>query len=753
MGHATTRDPQASQPPSRQLVGWLWGLGGALCALAGLLAWQTWTALLPFPASLAPDDAHLRRAQVLDRSGIPLSVTFQNAWNVHDAVPLHDLPLFLQQAFIAAEDKRFYAHRGVDWPARVQALVQNLRAWRTVRGASTITEQVVRMLHPRPRTVWSRWLEGFEAMRLEARFPKAAILEFYLNQVPYGRQRRGVVQAARTYFDRDVHTLSQQEMLALAVLVRAPSRLDLVRSTARIRRPLTQLATRLYAAQVLTASAYQQILPQELTLASPTLSVQAGHFLRYVRRLDLPTALFQHGQLRTTLDTSLQQRAQALLEGRLRDLHALGVTDGALLVVDHHTSAVLAWVSAGGSQIDAVTTPRQPGSTLKPLLYALALEHGWTAATLVEDSPLEQPIGVGLHTYRNYSGQHYGPLRLREALGNSLNVPAVRTINFVGVEAFLECLHRLGFHSLTQSADYYGNGLALGNGEVTLFELVQAYATLARQGVFEPLRVVPDDAAAAAPGRRVYSPEVSSLIANILADPEARRREFHRANLLRFPVETAVKTGTSSDYRDAWAVGFSQHYTAGVWMGNLQQHPMHDVTGSIGPALVLRALFAELHRDMDTQPLARSPRLVPATICRLSGQRAGPHCPTTREWFVPGTEPEHVCPLHQPAAPALPPVAPSPAPLRLVRPTPGLQLAMDPRIPDALEVFPLALPKTVPAVRIDWLVDGQVVGSTARHTRQFLWPLVRGTHTAQARVWQEGQAEPVTTPAVEFVVK
>src|SRR5207237_293023 len=206
-------------------------------------------------------------------------------------------------------------------------------------------------------------------------------------------------------------------------------------------------------------------------------------------------------------------------------------------------SDVLAWVSAGGSQIDTVTTPRQPGSTLKPLLYALALEHGWSAATLVEDSPLEQPIGVGLHTYRNYSGQHYGPLRVREALGNSQEVSA------------------------------------------------------------------------AAPGRRVYSAAVSALIADILADPEARRLEFRRANLLRFPVETAVKTGTSSDYRDAWAVGFSHHYTAGVWMGNLQQRPMQDVTGSLGPALVLRALFAELHRDIDTQPLTRSSQLTPVTIC------------------------------------------------------------------------------------------------------------------------------------------
>jgi penicillin-binding protein 1C len=490
-----------------------------LLVLVGLLVWQTWAALRPFPASLLPDDSAIRRSQVVDRRGIPLSITFQNPWNVHDYVPLYELPPFLQQAFIAAEDQHFYAHRGVDWPARLHALGQNLYARRVVRGASTITEQVVRMLHPRPRTVWSRWVEGFEARRLEAHFPKATILEFYLNQIPYARQRRGVAQAARTYFDRDVHTLSRHEMLALAVMVRAPSRLDLLRSSTRIRRPLTQLAARLYVANLLTAAEYQQVMTQELPLAKPTLPVQASHFLRYVRSLDPPTALFKQGQVRTTLDASLQQRAQALLDGRLRDLQTLGVTDGALLVVDHHTSDVLAWVSAGGSQIDTVTTPRQPGSTLKPLLYALALEHGWTAATLVEDSPLEQPIGVGLHAYRNYSGQHYGPLRVREALGNSLNVPAVRTIDFVGVEAFLERLHRLGFQSLSQSADYYGNGLALGNGEVTLFELVQAYAALARQGVFEPLHVVPQEVSSPAPGRRVYSPEVSTLIANILADP------------------------------------------------------------------------------------------------------------------------------------------------------------------------------------------------------------------------------------------
>jgi penicillin-binding protein 1C len=437
----------------------------------------------------------------------------------------------------------------------------------------------------------------------------------------------------------------------------------------------------------------------------------------------------------------------------LRDLSPLGVTDGALLVVDHHTNDILAWVSAGGSQIDAVTTPRQPGSTLKPLLYALALERGWTAATLVDDSPLEQPVGVGLHTYRNYSGQHYGLLRVREALGNSLNVPAVRTIDFVGVGTFLAHLRRLGFRSLSQAAEVYGNGLALGNGEVTLFELVQAYAVLARQGMFTPLRVTAQEPTGGT-GVQVYSVEVSALMADILADPEARRLEFRRANVLHFPMETAVKTGTSSDYRDAWAVGFSHHYTAGVWMGNLQQRPMQDVTGSVGPALVLRALFAELHRDRDTQPLVRSPRLTPVTICRITGQRAGSHCPSMREWFVPGTLPQHVCPLHPPEALVTPAAQPLASPLRLLRPTPGLQLAMDPRIPDALEAFSMALPSHIPVRRVEWLVDGRLAGTTARQTHHFLWPLSRGAHTAQARVWHDdAQLEPIETPPVEFVVK
>jgi len=366
-------------------------------------------------------------------------------------------------------------------------------------------------------------------------------------------------------------------------------------------------------------------------------------------------------------------------------------------------------------------------------------------------------VGFGLHTFHNYSRHHYGPLRLREALGNSLNIPAVRTVDFVGRRTFLERLHGLGFASLVEPADYYGDGLALGNGEVTLLELVGAYATLARGGVYTPVAMVFDDTSPPAPSRRIFSEEVSTLIASILSDPEARRLEFGDGYLLRFPVQTAVKTGTSSHHRDAWAIGFSHRHTVGVWMGNLDREPTQEVTGSIGPALVLRAVFSELNRHGESEPLPLSRRLQAVTICRATGKRAAPECPSLVEWFEARTIPAATCPVHggarqgeRTAPDSL--EAPGGA-LRLTRPTSGLQLAMDPRIPDDLEVFPFMLPETTRPIRTEWLVDGRVAGRTGKGEQRFLWPLSRGEHTALARVWLPGSREAVETRPVTFRVK
>ncbi len=732
-------------------------------AAAGLIAWKTFRDLRPLPLSLSLDGSTVRKVRILDRKGIPLSTTYSNNWNLYDFAPLREIPPLLQQAFIESEDKRFYTHRGVDWPARFHALAQNARSFRAVRGASTITEQVTRMLHPRARTLWSRWLEGIEASRLEKRFSKQDILEFYLNQVPYARQRRGVVQAARLYFERDPDTLDVREMLALAVLVRSPSNLDLRGGKRSIESGLDRLAAKMKEHGSLTEAQYDSAVKGNLVLHESRPTVEAGHFVQHVSR-SIQGGPGVGPALTTTLEASLQASAQRILDSRLKDLHSAEIRNGAVLVVDHRSDEVLAWVNGGGltpSQsggwIDAVTTPRQPGSTLKPFLYALALEMGWNAATLIEDSPLAEAVGSGLHNFHNYSRSYYGPLRLRVALGNSLNIPAVRTIQFTGTERFLERLRLLGIRSLSESSDFYGQGLALGDGEITLFELVQAYATLARQGEFRPLRTVLEPGGPAEGAHRVFSRETASIITDVLSDPEARRLEFGDGNILRFPVQTAVKTGTSSDHRDSWIVGFSHRYTVGVWMGNLDRHPTNGITGLAGPALVLRAVFAELNRYEEPQALEMSPDLVTVSICAESGLRAGPHCPAVQEWFERDRLSAGYCGLHEDKRredlSKTYVQAGKSSGLRLLQPTPGLRLAMDPRIPDALEAFALTVPKRLRTKRIEWIIDGEVAGVTGSNVYRFLWPLSKGSHLARARIRQEDAEEAEETPEVRFYVE
>jgi penicillin-binding protein 1C len=716
----------------RRLV--LGALAGVSCAVVALGIATLWS-LHDFPDDLGMVFGDARKSQVLARDGQALSYTRENLWNTTDLLPLAAMPDLLQRAFIVAEDQHFYEHRGIDWAARFAALWQNARAGAVIRGASSITEQTVRILHPRPRNLWSRWLESFEAARLESRFSKAQILTFYLNQVPYADRRRGVAQAARLYFDRGLDTLSPAEQLALAVLVRSPNGMDLRRNEPRARHAIEQLADRLLQRGDLTPTQRRQVHDDALTLDPAESALNASHFVGYAMasaadRSKLPV------QIRTTLDPNTQQTAQKILDSALARLAKRRVRDGAVLVIDHERNEIQAWVVGPSQDVgyDAVLTPRQPGSTMKPLLYALALEKGWTAATLIDDAELSESMGSGQHTFHNYSHTHYGPLRLREALGNSLNIPAVKTLKFVGESQFLERLHAMGITSLAQHPDFYGDGLALGNGEVSLYEMAQAYTVLARQGGYRPLTILSNDAQPRAEVR-IFSPEVATLIGNILADPDARMLEFGRG--LQFPVETAVKTGTSTDYRDAWAIAFDYRHTIAVWMGNLDGSAMNGVTGAIGPAMVLRSLFSELNRGQDTRDLPLSTRLVRARICRHDGRLADPACASTSEWFVSGT-------LPQPAHDAVHAVD-----YRLLQPTVGLSVARDPRIPSELEALPMQIAAVPGLKRVDWIVDGKQVSSTA--AEQFAWPLISGKHEVYSRIW-DSAPKPHETDLVRFQV-
>ena len=687
----------------------------------------------------------VERAQITDRYGSALSVTYTNHWNVHDRHDIYDMPEFLKTAFVYAEDKRFYEHSGQDWIARISALFQNLVAMKSVRGASTISEQVVRMIHPRPRTLWSRWIEGWEAERLENRHSKTTILEFYLNQVPFAENRRGVAQAARYYFNRDVVTLSRHEILALAALVRAPSRLDPWHgNVSLLEQAIQRLASRLEDAGELPDHTIDLSQPLKLQRSPPL--IKASHFVRWVRL----QSDHEEPYTATSIDGRLQNRVGALLETRLSRLGHLNVNNAAALVADHQSGQIVVWAVAAGDEqtdgyfIDAVRAPRQPGSALKPFLYALALERGWTAATEIDDSPITTMIGHGLHSYTNYSRTFYGLVTLRQALGNSLNIPAVRTVHFTGVGRYMDTLHQLGLGSLDREQEFYGHGLALGNGEVTLLEMVHAYGTLANRGVHqdfvwrlnEPKR---------SEARRVYSPEVASLIGNILSDPRARRPEFD-GGLLDFANETAVKTGTSSDYRDSWAFGFNDRYVAGVWMGNLDQKPMQNVTGSVGPALVLRATFDLLNRGREIQPLWLSPKLELDQVCRREISTTvddSKTCTQYEEYFVAGTIDTDEVELRRTLANTYK------APIKLAQPTDGLHMAMDPRIPAEKQAFEFVLEGVQDTDQVEWRFgNGDVVNSSGE---RYLWPLQPGQHSLTAIVSRNGQVVATTARATFHV--
>ncbi len=691
-------------------------------AAIALLAMLTLHDMSPLPGKLSEIVRESERAAITDRNGVPLGISYQNRWNGFDYVPLHAIPDFLVQAIVTSEDRTFYSHHGVDFPALAAAAWQDVKSRARVRGGSTISEQVVRILHPRPRTLWSKWIELWEALLLESRASKGEILEFYCNELPYAANRRGFVQAASHYFDRDLSTLTRKEMLALVVLARAPSGYDLYRDPVKVEPAIARLA-----AQVAPAEA-EQIAAAPLKLESNDWSDDAPHFVSWLRQR---LARDGTGVVRTTLDMHLQREARDILAERLRSLAKLSVRNAAAIIVDHRSGEVLAWVVVGGDNphhadddIDSVVAPRQPGSALKPFLYATALDQGWSPATMLDDSPMAETIGSGLHEFKNYSHSFYGRITLREALGNSLNIPALRTIGFVGVAPYLERLHQLGFASLSRDASIYKEGLALGNGEVTLYEMAQGYAALAEKGVFRPLRTVLDESPPMR-GTPVYSPEAASLIGNILSDPWARHLEFGYSSVLNLPIQTAVKTGTSTDYRDAWTMGFDSRYVVGIWMGNLDRTPMDGVTGAVGPALALRSIFAELHRDDRTEPLYLSPHLVRKEVCVPNQVETG--CAQRSEYFLPGTE-------------TAPTEAFAPPPIELSRPTQGLQMAYDPRIPAELQSFDFRVDglagKCHPCA-VEWHLNGETVATT--ESGDYRWPLRRGKYDLRAEVRQSGE--------------
>ncbi len=622
---------------------------------------------------------------------------------------LADVSPALQRALVLSEDRRFYEHSGVDWAAVSAAAWANLWHERT-RGASTLTMQLAGLLDgdwrqgPGGRTVTQKMGQAVAAQLLERRWRKDQILEAYLNLVPFRGELVGIDALARTLFGKAAHGLDERESAVAAALVRAPNaRPALVaRRACGVLRDMQQGQADCEALDLFTTAALQR-------RAYDASAGIAPHFARQWLRGG-------HGAgQRSSLSAPLQRMAQQTLQCHLRELAGRNVQDAALVVLDNASGEVLAWVGSSGplsqaAEVDGVLALRQPGSTLKPFLYAQAIaEKRLTAASLLHDSPAQIATAGGLYIPQNYDRQFKGWVSVRQALGSSLNVPAVRSLVMVSPDAFFAQLRRLGL-ALRESGGYYGYSLALGSGEVRLLELTNAYRALANGGRVSPVAYAPGARAAFT---QALDAGAAFIVGDILADANARVPTFGSDSVLNTRFWSAVKTGTSKDMRDNWAMGWSARYTVGVWVGNAGGSPMHDVSGSSGAAPIWADVMAWLHRAAPSRA-PRPPAGVLRQPVRFDGGADRLESPR-EEWFVRGTQ-QAVFAIDIEAPDAYIASASGKkhmnfgTPARIIAPAPGSIIALDPDIPPAHQRLQL---QAQGGTALRWRIDGRPVGQGA----------------------------------------
>ncbi len=622
---------------------------GALVALVAmpvcvLLSW----AFVPKPALYGDIPFS---TLVTDREGRPLKLVPADDGRYRLFAELDDIAPVAQEATLLYEDRGFYRHPGVDPLALARA------AWTTyvrrtrVVGGSTITMQLARLRFDMDtRSVFGKLVQSARALQLERHYGKAEILEAYLNLAPYGGSIEGIGTASRIYFDKPASALSLGEALALAVIPQNPT--DRFPARAGGRAELLAARERLLAAWVSgTSDADSGMIARarlEPAFRSPArLPSHAPHFVRDHVRYD------QRSLVRTTLDLDLQGLVEARIAEHVERRRRDGIENAAAMLVDTRQMEVLALVGSAGffdagiaGQVNGVRAPRSPGSTLKPLLFALALDAGLIhPMTLLEDAPRR----YAAYTPENFDRGFLGPVFARDALVYSRNVPAVGLLADFGVDRFRDWLQGAGVTDLRPAADY-GLALALGGSEITMEELTRLYATLAGGGIWRDFAVVPDSAPS--PSQRLLSEEASFLVLDMLRDvarPDAPARGFDERPTV------AWKTGTSVGFRDAWSVGLIGHYVLAVWVGNFDGSPNPALVGREAAAPLFFAIADSLPESrpwwavQDESPEAPGAlNLRQVDVCATTGDLPGPHCPrTTQSWFIPGVSPIRVSTVYR----------------------------------------------------------------------------------------------------------
>ncbi len=686
-------------------------VAAAAVALAGVAAVAVWrgSAGPELPSPTAVREAWRPSvARLLDRNGEVLQVRRVDLRGQRlDWVSLDQVPRTVVTALIAAEDRRFPEHGGVDWTALARAALGQASG-APAGGASTLSMQLVGMLAaeggppPGGRSPWQKLGQMRAALALERRWTKDEILEAYLNLVGVRGELQGIGAATRVLFGKSPEGIDEAEAALLVALLPAPG----APAGAVARRACRVASAAGFASDCATVQslAHRVLDGPRAPATAPGLAPQLA-----VRLLDGAGSA-----VRTTLDARIQGVVVDALRRQVTDLDAGNARDAAAVVLDNASGDVLAYVGSAGPasrsrEVDGVAALRQAGSTLKPFLYGLAIERGYvTAASLIDDSPLALETGVGLYAPQNYDRDFKGTVSVRTALASSLNTPAIRVLELAGVDELLERLRAFGYASLGQSGEHYGHALALGAADVSLLAQANAYRALANGGIHGEARLRADAPAPA--GHRVLSAAAAYIVSDILSDAAARAPTFGVGGPLQTRYWAAVKTGTSKNLRDNWCLGYTRDYTVGVWVGNFEGDAMRDVSGVSGAAPAWREILDALH----PRP---SPAAAPPTgLVSMDVRFEPPVEPARTEWFVVGTETGVV----ERAAPAGRP--------RIVTPPDGVVVAIDPDIPPAQQSLALeAEPADAQAI---WQVDGSLLGRAAEPLR---WAPTPGRHRLELR--------------------
>lgn len=651
----------------------LWaGIGGTvLLFFLFLMLFVFLSRNLPSPGKLARSDGY--STVFYDRDGKVLFEMYKDQNRI--PVKITQVPKILQEATIAVEDKNFYSHQGFSLSGIFRAAFKTLTGDR-LEGGSTLTQQLVKKaLLTDERTLTRKIKEFVLAVEIERRYSKDQILEFYLNEIPYGGSYWGVQSAARGYFNKDVSDLNLVESAILAGLPQSPSRYSpyIGEKDAYKGRTKTVLR-RMREEKYITRDQEQKALAQldKVVFTEPKLAITAPHFVFYVRQQlvkQFGEAILDQGlKIQTTLSFDAQRAAEKIVKEEVDKLKAFKATNGALVVLDSKSGEVLALVGSADynapkfGRFDVATKGlRQPGSSIKPITYATAFEKGYTPATVLMDVQTTfANQGDKEYIPVNYDGKYHGPVQLRFALGNSFNIPAVKLLAMVGIKPFLQKAYDMGittFQPTRENLNRFGLSLTLGGGEVTLLDLTSAYSVFARGGETMPITSIREVKnykgkkilkAPAPVKRRVLSQDVAFLISHILSDNNARSIAFGPSSYLNIPGKTvAVKTGTTNSKRDNWTFGYTTDVTVGVWVGNNDNTPMNEkiASGVTGASPIWNRMMREMLKKYHDGIIAKPDGVNALQIDSLLGGLPKDGIPTRSEYFIKGTEPTEVSPF------------------------------------------------------------------------------------------------------------